>query len=158
MMRRTFTLQLKPFSVNAMYGRDRNRKTADCYDWEMQACHLLRQAEPAKALKELREAFDVSKHCYVFRFTFAFHSSIFFTKDGAISSRSFDLTNVEKILADILCGPKYHEAPAPQGAPNLNIDDKLVLQVTSRKIVQQQPGYSIRVAIAIVDKPRPPSA
>ena len=150
-MRRAFTLKIKPFSVNQMYGRERNRKTMDCYDWEAQFCHLLRQDAPQKALKELREAFDSSNHAYVVRLTFGFHSSIFFTKDGAISSRSFDLTNLEKPILDLLCGPKYHE----QEAPNLNCDDKLVVQVVSAKKVQQEPGYSIRVAIGIVSKPQP---
>lgn len=114
------------------YGR-RDQKTAAYRDWETTFLHELGKAGPQQALADLRNVFDINKHCYRMRITWHAPKSDFITKEGKISSRTFDVTNCEKILLDLICLPKYHVQSAHYGAKNLNIDDKYVLGLSSGK-------------------------
>ena len=121
------------------YGR-RDQKTAAYCDWERAFLHELAKTEPQLALKELREAFDIAKNCYRMRITW--HSPDLLTKDSKLSSRTFDVTNCEKIIVDLLTLPKFHV----QGTHNLNIDDKYVMTLSSGKRCSTK-DWEIRITI-----------
>lgn len=151
-MRVTFSLPLKPFSVNQMfYGRS-NGHTPGYRDWEAKCIYQLAKVEAQEALRAIRESFDPAKHALVMRMTFYYPRDIFYNKQGLASSKCFDLTNSEKPLLDIICLPKFHVQSLPYGCPNLNLDDKHVIGLTSLKRIAKDDKHSMRIAICLVPK------
>jgi len=140
-----FYLPLEAFSINSVYYRDRRHKTQSYRDWERRAFQCLHSAEIQEKLKSIREAYKEDEHC--FSVAFDFQMSALFNKQGKISSRAEDLSNVEKMLLDILFLPKYHVQPWPDGVPNLNADDKYVLELSSKKTHSVNDGTHITIAL-----------
>jgi len=75
----------------------------------------------------------------------------FFTQTGEISARTLDETNWEKPLVDLIMLPKYYDRPCPYGVENLNIDDKIVTDVTSKKRPIMNEEHSIVVKLTPFD-------
>ncbi len=61
-----------------------------------------------------------------------------FTKKGAISSRSMDCSNFEKPLIDVLFDKRFSTRTVPEGAPNLELNDKLILSLNSVKFPSKE--------------------
>ena len=154
-MRVKFVLPLKPLSINRTYGRDRRHKTQDYRDWELAAVNALASPNVQQRLQQLREAFDSSKHAFVVRINFMYPADVLFNKQGQISSRAEDLSNIEKPLLDVVFLPKYHVQSFPWGCPNVNADDKYVLGLSSRKTLSPNNNHYIELQIAIVPLKRP---
>ena len=150
-MRRLITLKLKPFSINAMFCRDKRHKTIEAQEWSASVLVALALKENKKKLKELRQYFDPMKHVYKVELTFFYPDHVLYTKQGHVSSKAHDLSNVEKPLIDLVFLPKFYDRPSPYGAKNLNIDDKYILQLTSKK----QSGKSFKIKISLHIKPTP---
>ena len=150
-MRRVVTLKLKPFSINAMFCRDKRHKTIEAQEWSCSVLVALALKENKKKLKELRQYFDPMKHVYKVELTFFYPDHVLYTKQGHVSSKAHDLSNVEKPLIDLVFLPKFYDRPSPYGAKNLNIDDKYILQLTSKK----QSGKSFKIKISLHIKPTP---
>lgn len=153
-MRITFTLPLEPFSVNRTYYRDRRHKTQDFRDWELATVNALALPAVQQKLDRVRNAFDPQQHAFVVRFKFMYPKSVLFNKQGQVSSRAEDLSNVEKPLLDVLFLPKYHVQPFPWGCPNVNADDKHVLRLTSEKSVSPNDNHYIQISIAVINLPQ----
>lgn len=154
-MRVSFTLPLEPFSVNRTYYRDRRHKTQDFRDWELAAINALSAQSVQEKLDKIRSAFDASRHGFVVRFKYMYPATVLFNKQGQISSRAEDLSNIEKPLLDVLFLPKYHVQPFPWGCPNVNADDKYVLRLNSAKVLSPNELYYIQICVAVVDLPKP---
>lgn len=150
-MRIKFDLNVEPFSVNRTYYRDRRVKTQDFRDWELQVIQALNRAEPQAQLAKLRSAFDAKKHGFVVKFDFYFPKSVLYNKQGLISSRAEDLSNVEKPLLDLVFLPKYHVQAFPWGCHNVNADDKSVLRLVSSKLVALDGKFRTTVSIKLVN-------
>lgn len=148
-MRRVITLKLKPFSINAMYCRDKRHKTIACQEWSSSVLVALALKENKKKLKELRQYFDPLKHVYKIDLTFFYPKHVLYTKEGRVSGRAHDLSNVEKPLIDLVFLPLYYDRPSPYGAKNLNIDDKYITHLVSKKRVGK--CFKIKVSIQIKD-------
>ena len=146
-MRRVITLKLKPFSINAMFCRDKRHKTIEAQEWSCSVLVALALKENKKKLKELRQYFDPQKHVYKVDLTFFYPKHVLYKKDGAISARAHDLSNVEKPLIDLVFLPMFYDRPSPYGAKNLNIDDKYITDLRSRKSVGKD--FRIRVTLNI---------
>ena len=144
-MRRLITLKLKPFSINAMYGRDKRHKTTAFQEWACSILVALALKENKKKLKELRQYFDPLKHVYKIDLTFFYPDHILYTKEGRVSGRAHDLSNIEKPLVDLIFLPRYYDLPSPYGAKNLNIDDKYITHLVSKK----QAGKSSKIKVSI---------
>ncbi len=142
-------LPIKPFSVNAMYGLKRNHKSAAYRDWEQAALRaIIDQFEP---LSELSKAFDAKQHCFVVHLTTYVPKQILFTKSGHLSSQSYDLSNIEKPIIDLLFLPRYHqELHRMAEAGNINVDDKNIVTLRSAKRISPDELYHFAVSIAIV--------
>ena len=151
-MRRVITLKLKPFSINAMFCRDKRHKTIEAQEWSCSVLVALALKENKKKLKELRQHFDPMKHVYKVDLTFFYPKHVLYRKDGGISARAHDLSNVEKPLIDLVFLPMFYDRPSPYGAKNLNIDDKYIIDLRSRKRVGKD--FRIRVTLNIKDLPR----
>ena len=150
-MRRVITLKLKPFSINAMFCRDKRHKTIEAQEWSCSVLVALALKENKKKLKELRQYFDPKKHVYKVDLTFFYPKHVLHKKEGGISARAHDLSNVEKPLIDLVFLPMFYDRPSPYGAKNLNIDDKYVTDLRSRKRVGKD--FRIRVTLNIKDLP-----
>ena len=150
-VRRVITLKLKPFSINAMFCRDKRHKTIEAQEWSCSVLVALALKENKKKLKELRQYFDPKKHVYKVDLTFFYPKHVLYRKDGGISARAHDLSNVEKPLIDLIFLPMFYDRPSPYGAKNLNIDDKYVTDLRSRKRTGKD--FRIRVTLNIKDLP-----
>lgn len=148
-MQHKFTLHEKPFSTNSFYTGNGRFKTTAAKEWSASILFALNNPDILSKLKELREHFNPKKHSYQIEFTFYYPKSIFFNKSGELSHKSFDITNCEKHLQDLLFSSKVFGTNSPYECENLNIDDKFVTDLVSRK----RPGvdYKIEVSIGIVD-------
>lgn len=153
-MRVTFTIPLEPFSVNRTYYRDKRHKTQDFRDWELAAINAFALPAVQQKLQRVRDAFDAQRHGFIVRFKYMYPKSVLFNKQGQISSRAEDLSNIEKPLLDVLFLPKYHVQSFPWGCPNVNADDKYVLRLNSSKTISPNDGHYIQISIAVIDLPK----
>lgn len=128
-----FTLQIKPFSVNAYHYRDKRHKTAEARAWEAQVLEALEPHE--KTLLEIADDWNKAGGCFRVVLTFLFPPHIFYNKAGQISSKTFDLTNVEKPIIDMIFGQV------------MNVNDKTIVQVISQKL--PGPMYAIEVTLEL---------
>ena len=132
-----------------MSYRDKRYKTVEAQDWSHSVFHHLSEDAPKQALKDLREHFDPKLHAYSIDLQFFYPASILFTKDGRVSAKSHDLSNVEKPLIDLLFLPSHFDTPPPYGAENLNIDDKYLINMKSSKRTSED--YKMIITIEIVE-------
>lgn len=142
---------LKPQSVNSMYFGTGSgySKTSKARDWTMEVFFQLSMSDNEKALKIMREAFDAEKHAYKVNLTALYPPDIYFTKKGTISAKCQDLSNWEKPIIDCIFLSKFFDLPVPQGCQNLNIDDKYVVELNSRKLPSDR--YEILVDLEIIE-------
>jgi hypothetical protein len=145
-----FTLDIKPFSINKAYYRDRRIKTRDFVDWELCVIQQLNRPEVQAQFKLLREAYDPKLHGFSASLRYYFPIDLLLNKQGLISSRAEDLSNVEKALLDLLFLPKIHVQAPPYGAQNVNCDDKAVLALHSYKLPSPDTAHHIGVTIRLV--------
>ena len=134
-----------------MFCRDKRHKTIEAQEWSCSVLVALALKENKKKLKELRQYFDPMKHVYKVDLTFFYPKHVLYRKDGGISARANDLSNVEKPLIDLVFLPMFYDRPSPYGAKNLNIDDKYVTDLRSRKRVGKD--FRIRVTLNIKELP-----
>lgn len=132
-----------------MYYKDHSRKTAAYREWESSALFELSKPDAQTALADLRANFDAEKHVYRMQIICKYPRQIFCNQKGLISSKMFDITNVEKILTDLIFLPKYHVQSFPYGCHNLNADDKYLISLNSAKRCSSEEKYEICVTIWI---------
>ena len=148
-MKRKLTIPSKAFSINAMTYRDKRTKTAAFYEWSHTVLHLLNSEENQKAFSDLRDHFDPTVHAVEATMTAYYPKEVLFTKKGMISAKSFDITNIEKPLVDLIFLPVYFDKPSPYGVKNFNNDDKYLVSFTSKKRFSDK--YMIEFEISIID-------
>lgn len=140
----TLTLKFNapPFSVNKAHYRNGNR-TKECRAW---GDLILEQLAPFEdEIETFRASFDKLNQSLNTELIFLYPSSILLTKKGYVSRRSSDLSNIEKMLVDLIFDPKFFE----RGANNLNLDDTLVTSQISKKRLSPDDSYQIIVNITI---------
>jgi len=146
-MKHTFMLPIKGFSINSFYTANRRFKTSAAREWTITVQHFLKDSKIQKKLENLRDYFNPQKHVFEITLKFYYPKNKLFSSTGGISSKSFDCSNVEKPLIDILFLPKYFEE-----TPNLNIDDKYIVKLLSeKKISRDNKSYYIEIEIVIKD-------
>ena len=143
-MKRKLLIQQKPFSINAMSYRDKRYKTPEFEQWCSKILYALNNEKNQKALQDLRDYFDPNKHVYQVNLTFNYPHHILFTKASTISTKAHDLSNVEKPLIDLIFLPTFHKRTS-----NLNIDDKYILDLISRKRASED--HLIEVGLEVLD-------
>ena len=102
--------------------------------------------ENQKKLKALRDHFDPKQHVYKLELTFFYPKHVLYRKDGQISGRAHDLSNVEKPLVDLLFLPNFYDT---YGCKNLNADDKYITHLVSKKC--EGKSFKIKISIQIKD-------
>lgn len=150
-MRRTFYIPGKTISVNSTYyGDKRHGMNTASRDWQHQAFHALSSASHQKSFTELRALFDEKIHGLKIGITMMVPASELYTKDGKLSSRVHDLSNIEKSLVDVMLLKKYSAQESPYGVQNMLTDDRYLKQLQSRKQVAET--WGIRISITICPK------
>lgn len=153
-MKETFKLHgLRPLSVNSTYARTIGGvvKSSEARDWYYTAFHLLSSQENSERFAKLRAHFDPKKHIFKVHIRAYYPKAQFVTKQGAISSKTLDLTNTEKSIIDCLFLKRFYDQPTPQGCLNLNTDDKYILDLHSCKRIAQDDIHRIEVDVEILD-------
>lgn len=150
LLQKTIQLSIGPFSINQMFTL-RNYKTASYKKWQEFFIHEMLRDNTQSALAEIREFFDPKKHAMSLKLQYYFPKSVLFNSSGTLSSRSFDLSNIEKNVIDLLCLPRTHEAADDWGAPNMNLDDKNIVRLVSEKSHSPDGTTFIVATINIID-------
>lgn len=144
---------LKPFSVNASYIRTFAgvSKSSGATEFAAQIFNCLTQHDNQVKVAKLKSEFNEITHAYSVAIVAYYPESEFYTKKGTISSRTVDLSNAEKGLIDCLFLPKFDALPFPQGANNLCVDDRCIVDMSSKKRPAKE--RAIEVTITIVERP-----
>lgn len=142
-----FVLNVKPFSINQVHYRDGKRKTRECRDWEITVFNALNTPEYLASMALLRQDFDPKKHAFKIELTCCYPASYFRTKDGNISSKTQDITNWEKPLVDLIFLDKYSLSPSPFGIENIQIDDKFIVEMLSKKVAYDGANTMLLVSV-----------
>lgn len=129
----SFTLMCKPFSINAWTYADKRHKTKEAREWTEQMLSLLE--EHSKTLGEMADDFEKHGGCFRIVLTVIYPMHIFYNKDGAISSKTIDITNHEKVIQDVIFGQI------------MGVNDKAVVQCISNKL--PGPLYAIEVELEL---------
>jgi hypothetical protein len=139
----TLELSIKPYSVNKYFYGNRAVKRRETVQWETCVVELLRPEQYQSAFEELKEQFDPTKHCFHVEIQCHYPREILFTKKLMLSSKAFDITNVEKPLIDVLFLEKY----ATTTVKNIGIDDKYITKLTSEKLPSEKHKIIINIQL-----------
>lgn len=148
-----WTLKLencKPFSINNAYYKKSFTHTKECRQWRKTIIEALSTPENLYAMEALRDTFKVGgNHALNVTIIYGVHKEWFWTQKGDISRRSQDLSNVEKLLIDIIFDSRFYERGEIE---NLNIDDKYITVLHSEKTWSNT--WNIEVTLSLVDLKR----
>lgn len=116
----SFMLHGKAFSVNKYYYKSRAVKTKEARVWEEQ---MLAQLANRQEVLEMAEEWRKNGGEFQVGMIFYYPESVFFNSHSVISAKTFDLSNVEKPLLDLVFNH------------TMQIDDRHVTRLDSRKMV-----------------------
>lgn len=127
-----FVLTGKGFSINAAYYATRKIKTAAAREWE---AAISEQLNDIKLLADLALEWNKLGGTFEVEMIHEYPYHVFYNKQGQVSSKTFDCSNVEKLLLDQIFG----------GA--LDINDKYVTKLISEKRVGPQHQIKVRIQL-----------
>lgn len=128
-----FEIPIKAFSINAYHYANRKIKTKEARAWEeLFLLHI--PADAALQMKTMSKKFEQFGGSFNLHLTFGYPKEIFFNKDEEISARTFDLSNVEKPIMDLLF------------LRTMKVDDRFVNKLTSKKECADY--YKIKIHIS----------
>jgi hypothetical protein len=136
-MRITFDIPMKVFSINQMSARDQRFKTAAYKDWATAILQHLQNMAEYKELLDMGADFKANGGHFFVSFTAFYPPHVFYTKQGAISSKTVDCTNFGKPLLDLIFGD------------TMDVNDKNVVECTERKAA----GASFFIKVTIEMRP-----
>lgn len=125
-----FSLPMRAFSINKMNYRDVRFKTSEFKLWFTELCERL------QAFKELLDTGDDFKReggVFEISITVKYPHHIFYTKNGTISAKTFDISNVEKPIIDAI----FRET--------MRVDDRYLVSCHSEKVVAATYGIDIKL-------------
>jgi hypothetical protein len=138
-------LDAPPFSVNKAYYRNRQR-TEECRRWGNNILTQLQDPRLRADLISLRDSYDALRHSFFIEITH--FTPKLYTKAGTINKRSMDLSNIEKLLIDLIFDTRFQgRIINDMEINNLGIDDATILDMVSRK--RYGPDYKILVRISL---------
>lgn len=151
----SFSIDAPPFSINSAYylksfkGSSPTKvRTKECREWGDKI--LVQLYRIKKDIEIFRAQFDDKNEAVSISLNFKIPKDKFYTKEGIISLRSNDLTNVEKLLVDILFDSRFNDRHLNDiKVINFNINDKLIVDLTSSKRPTDG-DYRIDVNIGII--------
>lgn len=144
---------LGPLSVNATYVRTNKGtyKTSTAVEWMANIFNVIQHPDNQEKFSDFKSEFDPKKHAVSVSLYCVYKKEILYTKKGEISNKTVDCTNWEKALVDCIFLPKFNDAAFPYGAPNLNLDDRIIVKLESWKAEAGTGGPGLRVHIKRLD-------
>ncbi len=129
-----FTLPIPAFSVNRAYARDRRFKTSAYNDWATKAMYYLKSVD---GLEQIKAAFDATKGkgSFFIQIVAYYPGYVFFNKQGQISSKTVDCSNMSKNIIDLLFGDC------------LDINDKHITKLAEEK--RAGSDYSLEITLIL---------
>lgn len=128
-----FRLPIKAFSVNSYYYKNRAMKTKEAREYEqLVLAHL---GESAKGLLALADKWRISGGVFHIAICNNYPATIFYNRHGQISAKTFDVSNIEKPLLDLIF---IHY---------MGVDDKHVVAMKSCK---QVGSIGIDIAVELI--------
>lgn len=143
------TINSPPFSVNKAYYKNRQR-TKECRAWSDAIFEQLENIDFSEFTQFVTD--NINNVEIEAEYHFKLPRDKMYTCSGKVSRRGNDLSNVEKLLQDVLCDSRYSD----RGLNNLNIDDTLITTLLSTKSVSSDNEYKINIIFRAVLNKRPP--
>lgn len=128
----TFTLPTQAFSVNAYRYKRNFAKTAEARVYEAKILALL---EDHKTLHDMADEFRERGGVLEIHITCFYPHHIFYNKSGSVSAKTYDVSNTEKPLLDLIINTF------------MQLDDRFVTKMVSEKKVG--PNYAIEISLAL---------
>lgn len=145
-MRKVIYVPGKAISVNSTYyGNKSHGMVPEAKKWFQNFLYYIEKNSPK--FESLKSNFDPAKHAFKVGIVYYVPSADLYNKQGLLSSRTVDLSNIEKSIVDALFLPKYAEHG------NLDLDDKYLTQLSSRKVKSPDNLPGLRISITLVKKP-----
>ena len=145
-----FTIKSKPFSVNKAYYKNR-QLTAEARTWRQDFLLQLQQTSVLQQIRELKQQFLPERNVLAVSYDYYYPREILYTKSGAISKRSMDLTNIEKLVQDNLFESRYNGREIDGIIiENFDIDDKFIVSLHSRKLAHDLQYHEIRITVELL--------
>lgn len=140
---------LKPFSVNSAYVRTFSgvTKSTAAHEFCAKVFNIMHRDENRAKFEEFRAAYDPRKHVYKCHIIAFYPAKEYYTKQDVLSNKTVDVSNFEKTLIDCMWLPKFHELGYPNGAENLNVDDKTLISCLSEKLPATNRAVHVKVWI-----------
>ena len=149
-MKASFSLKIKPFSVNKAYYKNR-QLTQEARAWRQDCLLQLQQTSVLQQIQELKQQFHPKRNALAVSYDFYYPREFLYTKEGCISKRSMDLTNVEKLIQDNLFESRYNGREIDGIIiENFDIDDKFIVSLHSRKLAHDQQYHEIQIAVELL--------
>ena len=133
---------IEPFSINKAYYKGTFNRTKELREWSDRIINQMATPVNQAIIKEYKKL--LKDKAIGMRIYFFIPHKNFYTKDGSISIRSKDLSNIEKNLIDLIFGSKYN-------VMGLDIDDKNIVDLYSSKRVSS--SFKIEIKLKIIKLP-----
>ena len=151
-MKAIFKFKSKPVSINNFYYANKAHGIrTEAKEWQSDLFIELAKNVNKEIITNLKAKFDPKIHGYKFVITYHAPASTYYNKKGELSSRQIDLSNCEKSLIDVFMLPKYNGV---YGACNLDMDDKWLIELSSKKLISADEFYYTTVLIEIISLPK----
>lgn len=153
----TFELNSAPFSINEAYYKRSFTRTKECRAWGAAIHRQIAAPEIVKLFTEFRQGLP-RKLALRVTLEFKYPRDILFTKKGEISLRSKDLSNIEKMLIDLIFDSRFDGRQLDDGTVihTLSLNDKCITELVSKKMIHPDGEHRIAVTIEQVDMPDVP--
>lgn len=128
-MKMKLVISSPPFSINRAYYKKSKTRTQECRKWGEKILQQLQKYK--KDIDKINKYVtkNINTKCLHVETIFYINKQKFFTKTGKVSRNSMDLTNVEKLLIDIIFDKRH----ADRGGTNFSLDDCLIVYQPSSK-------------------------
>lgn len=135
------TLPLKGFSINAWTSANKRFISAAAKEWVQDVQHALSGPQTQNQLALIRDIFEPKKHSMGIELHYISPHSEFYNKEGTFSAKTFDISNCDKVLIDVLFLERHESA----NYKNIGWDDRYISELHSRKSA----GLTHRIEIRI---------
>ncbi|GAF72488.1 unnamed protein product [marine sediment metagenome] len=138
----TLILKTEAFSVNKTVCTNRQGRmvsTAAFRRWKDFVATLISTPVNEGRINRIKSAFDPAIHRLIYKQITYFPSNVLFTLKGELSSRAFDVSNIEKGIIDLIY----------EGKGGLDINDKFNTDLISLKRCSETDFAYITVEISI---------
>lgn len=150
-MRISFKLCSPPFSINSAYYKRSKTRTKECREWGDNILIQLQNQGIQAMFKTMQDVMPEFPLIAV-NLTFQSPKATLYTKAGGISIRAMDLSNVEKLLIDLIFDKRFHGRKVKnQTVYNLNVDDKYIVDLHSSKRESKDEDFHILIDIQLVE-------